>query len=175
MTQHGNGCIFRCTSTGQTEDTVPTNPFTGQLDKIEFDGTAVIPDNTGHLRETSVHAVIGLSENPKPKINNPNDLQDMGLSSLEYTLVGVVENAYATLVSKTFLSWLQDFRKNTAFSKGRFGIRYNNDPAYNLTPDNTAGYILADYFERQPSQYRTKLEFIAKFRFTGDPTKLLGS
>lgn len=167
-----NGCIYRCTLPGDKESNVGTNPLTGKPDKIEFDTLAVNPDPYSHIQDANWEATVSLQENSKPKNVNPNDLQDMGLSSFQCEVIGVIENAQQELASQTMLSWIQTFRYNNNFPFGRFGIRTNDFSTYNTTPTPTSGYMVGYIKNFKPRNSLPRVDFIMRLRFNGDITKL---
>jgi len=74
---------------------------------------------------------------------NNNELQDMGIDGLDITITGLSGNtdndAVANMVNK-FSKWLQDGNTATLFTKGRFGLRLDNAPQWNVVPTSAYGY-----------------------------------
>lgn len=159
----GNACIFRVTTNGQTEATV--------TDKIEFD-PGTIPDNTAHIRESEFNLSTALGINTKPN-QNFNEVQDTGVDGLEIILTGHIENAANTLAPYRAKTWLLEDKTSTTFPKGRFGLRHDKVPFFNLTPTSNSatyvrGYILEDFRFIHDGEYVGKIAFIARLRFSGD-------
>lgn len=162
MAINGNSCIFRVTNLGETENTV--------TDKIEFD-IGTVPDNTAHIRESEFNLSSAIGINTKPK-GNFNEVQDTGVDGLEITIAGHIQTPANTLAPYRAKTWLLEDKTNTTFTKGRFGLRLNDFPAFNLTPTAasatyTRGYILHDFRFIRDGEFSGRVAFIAILRFNG--------
>jgi len=102
----------------------------------------VIGAGIPYIDEINVDFRRSVPENEAVDANN-NELQDMGIDGLDITITGLSGNtdndAVANMVNK-FSKWLQDGNTATLFTKGRFGLRLDNAPQWNVVPTSTYGY-----------------------------------
>ena len=74
-------------------------------------------------------------------------MQDMGLSGLDVTIRTFVGDADST-TSTDAIPLLVAFQKGsnaaTGYTKGRFGLRLDNAPQWNVDPTSTYGYHIRD-------------------------------
>ena len=63
-------------------------------------------------------------------LGGTNDIEDMGPDGMEVTLMGKFINNAADIV-KLRDWWIED-KFTVGFTKGRFGLRLNDIPAFNL-------------------------------------------
>lgn len=152
--------IYRYTSPGDNY----TSP--GFTDKIEMD-LGVVPDSTGHMRQTSWEGQISLQENPQPTTNRPHDVQDLGVSWFTAELVGFIEAPPSSLIPATILAWFGQPKQNASFPFGRFGITTADFPAFNSHPTATYGYNL-EYIKLTRPGEAPKVDLIMRFKFNGD-------
>lgn len=160
MATIANSCIWRS-----------TNPQSGSesaagTDKIEFD-IGSVPDNTGHVSDTEIHMGRDVSENPKPKSNDPNELQDNGFGTLEYTITGFIENPINSGVAAKIRDWLREDLTDSKFLYGRFGIRMDDNPSFKVTPSTTYGLMLTDFRFTRIGEWQYRAGFVATLRFNG--------
>src|SRR6185437_13727426 len=127
----GNSAIWRAT----TENGSHQGPE--GTDKIEFNG-GVLPDNRGHVRSSFADIDRAIAENDKP-FQPFNELQDTKLSRISFTIIGVIDNPSVNNIAKTFKIWQIEDGTNTVFTKGRFGLRIDDFPSFNLTPTSIGG------------------------------------
>ncbi len=135
-------------------------------ERIEFNEGAV-PDKTGAIVETAIEMEVGFSDNPKAS-GALNELQDTGLARIPITVTGRIKAPASSDIPGIFKRWLIEDKTNTAFPKGRFGLRLNDFPAFNLTPDGAKGYMLIKIEFSREAEYEGRLIFIATLRFNGD-------
>lgn len=160
MTATGNTILYRYTNPG---DDYRAPGFT---DKIEMD-IGVIPDATGHVKETNWTGEVSLQENPQPTQNKPHDVQDMGISAFTAEIVGFIENPPTSQISAKLLTWFSQPKQNTSYPLGRFGIRTDDFPAFSTEPTPTYGYNFGYFFARRLGEY-PKLDLITRFKYNGD-------
>jgi len=102
----------------------------------------VIGAGTPYIDEINVDFRRAVPENESVDADN-NEIQDMGISGLDVKITGLSGNtdndAVANMVNK-FSKWLQDGNTTTLFTKGRFGLRLDNAPQWNVVPTSTYGY-----------------------------------
>jgi len=172
MAVNGNASIFRLNVAGETEATVASP----NSNLIQFDGTSLVPDQLSHLGTWEAHMIAAIQENPRPQSNNPHDLQDNGLAISDVTVTMFFEDPANAVGPALLRNWMREAKvtngSTSAFPFGKFGIRNNDFPIFNVTPTAVAGYILADVQWFRPTDQRYKVGAVAVFRFNGDITRL---
>jgi len=152
----GNSAIWRATTNGAENN--------NSGDVIEFNGGAV-PDSKSHIINTHFQLISSISTNERPKVTG--DLtQDLGFSQLDVIITGSFSTPSSHLGSGIIKKWLIEAKTNTAFPFGRFGLRLNDYPQFNLTPSEDRGYILYDSTLTRSAEYQ-KVDFVFKLRFNG--------
>lgn len=102
----------------------------------------------------------------------------MGVDGLDITLEGVIgdadNDATANAVNK-LSKWLQDGNTLTSgsptYTKGRYGLRLNNAPQWNVVPDNTPntfGYHLRDVRFTYLGEDKDLCHFLIRLALGGD-------
>jgi len=111
------------------------------------DSTKVIGDGlVGYITEIDVDFRRAAPENEAVDTDN-NEIQDMGIDGLDIqiqTMCGNTNNDAATNPVNILSTWLQEGNTTTLFTKGRFGLRMDNAPQWNVTPTSTYGYHIRD-------------------------------
>lgn len=163
----GNSCIWR----GTVEDGSHRAPESSVLDKIEFNG-GTLPDARGHIRSTFADLETAIAENDKP-FAPFNELQDTKLSRITLNIIGIIDNPTVNNIAKTFKIWEIEDKVNSVFTKGRFGLRLDDFPAFNLTPTSInggtpRGYIIGNVHLEKDIELN-RLSFTCQLRFNGDP------
>jgi|GEM_PF-2816327 len=162
----GNSCIWRATNDNAQHNC----PESSVTDKIEFNA-GTLPDNRGHVRSTFADLDTSIAENDKP-FQPLNELQSTKLSRISFTVIGVIDNPSVNNIAKTFKIWEIEDNVNSVFTKGRFGLRIDDFPSFNLTPTSLAGgtprgYLLGNvHLEKDVDLNR--LTFTCQLRFNGD-------
>jgi hypothetical protein len=167
-----NSALFRVTNTGDNEGNVPAD------EKILFN-----PDSEGGndslMFATEVFYRNSIPENPK--VAGPiNEVQDMGLDGIDVQLTTKQlnsSNATAGSVMDILRKWLVEEKTLPDFAKGRFGLRLDDIPIFNVTPQGSPntpefGYVFANARFTRPQDMKNKADLILTFRFSGDPTGL---
>ena len=175
MAVDGNISIYRFTTDGQTE--------TGISDKVEFDtsasnGAATTPDDRSHV--TSVKTVMEKihTEQPIPGSNDPINIQDTGLGIVTVTLVGFFDESAGTAAGiDDIATWMVEANQSTALSKGRFGLRMDERPEFNVLPDGTApnarGYNLITFeIGEIDTEFPAFIPFTIVLQYNGDIAQL---
>ncbi len=113
-----------------------------------FNDTAkVIGAQTAYITNIAVNIRRAVPENEAVNDDN-NEIQDMGLDGLDIIITGIagdVDNeGTANLVNK-FQKWITDGNTTTGYQKGRFGLRLDNTPQWNVVPNADANSTGADY------------------------------
>ena len=166
MVTHGLITIFRMTNAGDTEESILT-------DKIEFDGDAQVPDNKSGVMSYSISPTRRDPDNPLPH-SNETDRQDAGFGGNTYTLDALyIEdvNSRALGIAK-LRDWIrEDQTIDGIFDKGRFGIRNDVRPEYNLTPNNDSGYKIIASPLRHDLHITTFVSQIITLQHSGEPSR----
>ena len=109
--------------------------------------------------------------------SNQNIVQDMGFDGLTVQVTGEIqdaENDVSTGSVHKLTKWMFDNGGTTGFTKGRFGLRMDDFPMFNVTPTSALGYFLNDVqFVRDPEE-TDKVGFIAVLILSNDAETALG-
>jgi len=165
-----NTAIFRVTTNGQTESNVPAD------EKILFNPTDLATNN-GFVFASEVFYRNSIPENPKVA-GQINEVQDMGLDGIDVQLTTRIQNSSnVSPGSKMDIlkKWLIEDKTNPLFRKGRFGLRLDDMPIFNVTPSDSSplfGYVLANIRFIRPEDHKNKADAIITLRFSGDPVGL---
>lgn len=167
-----NSALFRVTNTGDNEGNVPA-------DEIILFNPDTEGGNDSLMFSTEVFYRNSIPENPKVA-GQINEVQDMGLDGIDVQLTTKQlnsSNVTAGSVMDIFRKWLIEDKTNPDFPKGRFGLRLNDIPIFNVTPQGPPGvpqfaYVLANARFTRPQDWKNKADVIITLRFSGDPTGL---
>jgi len=161
-----NTSIFRVTTTGQNEGNLDPNEL------LLFNPTDLATAN-GYVFASEVFYRNSIPENPK--VAGPiNEVQDMGLDGIDVQLTTRIQNSSLTTASSKMgilKKWLIEDKTNPVFKKGRFGLRMDDNPIFNVTPDDsplTFGYVLANIRFIRPQDLKNMVDAIITLRFSGD-------
>jgi len=113
------------------------------LTKMSISSTK-IPSDGAFASDIVVDFRRAVPENEAVNTDN-NELQDMGIEGLDLTVTGVIGDANnddATNSVNKLSKWLQESNDTTLFTKGRFGLRLDNAPQWNVDPTSTVGYFI---------------------------------
>jgi len=103
--------------------------------RVVSDG-AFIDNITVNLRKAT-------PENEAANDDN-NEIQDMGITGLDITLTGLsgdTDNSVAANLVDKFIKWIKDGNTTSGYIKGRFGLRLDNAPQWNVVPNADVGGI----------------------------------
>ncbi len=168
-----NSAIWRATITGQgAENLAPA-------DEIILFNPNSQGDNDSLMFHTEVFYRNSIPENPKV-LGQINEVQDMGLDGIDVILTTRQlnsSNVTAGSVMAILRKWLIEDKTLTFFAKGRFGLRLNDIPIFNVQPQGSPstpefGYVLANARFIRPQDHANKADIIITLRFSGDPTGL---
>ena len=159
MAINGNSSIFRFTSPGNTESNI--------VDKIEFNG-GVVPDSMSYINGSSFTMRRALGKQARIKTTRAHKIKDTGFEGIKPLITGFIKSPANQLAEFKAKTWMIEDQDSTDFPFGRFGLRLNDNPAFNCTPTSTKGYYLEEITFRRPGQFKGKLEFTAALRWDGD-------
>ena len=161
-----NTAIWRATIGNPGEDdAVPENI-------ILFNSSPVVATGS-YVFNTEVNYRNSTPENPRVA-GQINEVQDMGLQGIDIQVTGQLRNTSSTTGDLAHLvTWLQEDKTlQDGFPKGRFGLRMDDMPQFNLTPAEDFGYVLAQTRIIRDGEYKQKAGVILTLRFSGDPVGL---
>ncbi len=142
------------------------------VNKILFNSTPVIATGS-YVFNTEVNYRNATPENPRVA-GQINEVQDMGLQGIDVQITGQIrQTSSITQDLKNLVTWLQEDKTiQTGFPKGRFGLRMDDMPQFNVQPDLTFGYVLAQTRVIRDGEYKEKSGVVITLRFSGDPQGL---
>jgi len=162
-----NTSIWRATSAqGATEAAALAENI------IVFNSQPVIATGS-YVFNTEVNYRNATPENPRVA-GQINEVQDMGLQGIDVQVTGQIRQSSSTSLDLAHLvTWLQEDKTvQSDFPKGRFGLRMDDMPQFNVQPTLTYGYVLAQSRIIRDGEYKEKAGVVLTLRFSGDPTGL---
>lgn len=140
--------------------------------KILFNSAPVLATGS-YIFNTEVNYRNATPENPRVA-GQINEVQDMGLQGIDIQVTGQLrQTSSITADLKHLVTWLQEDKTvQTGFPKGRFGLRMDDMPQFNVTPTTTYGYVLAQTRIIRDGEYKEKAGVVITLRFSGDPVGL---
>jgi len=142
----------------------------GDTHTIDFNATTKVPSDGPFISDISVDFRRSVPENEAVAADN-NELQDMGIDGLDITLEGIIgdadNDATGNAVNK-LSKWLQDGNTVTGYTKGRFGLRLDNAPQWNVVPTTTYGYHIRDIKLQYMGENRDLVHFTIRLALGGD-------
>ena len=162
MVAKGQSAIWRDGAEPTTE--------VGTEDIIQFMDDAVV-NSAGSIVNTSFNITTGIARNERP--GALDKLQDTGTNGITITVTGNIidQEGNGKKVEHKFKEWLLEPKTVTStFPKGRFGLRLNDFPVFNMTPNTVKGYMLESIEMIRDGETKGKISFIAVLRFNGDET-----
>ena len=142
----------------------------GDTHTIDFNATTKVPSDGPFISDISVDFRRSVPENEAVAADN-NELQDMGIDGLDITLEGIIgdadNDATANAVNK-LSKWLQDGNTVTGYTKGRYGLKLDNAPQWNVVPTTTYGYHIRDIKLQYMGENRDLVHFTIRLALGGD-------
>ena len=125
---------------------------------------------------TEVNYRNATPENPRVA-GQINEVQDMGLQGIDIQITGQIRQTSSVSADlANLVTWLQEDKTvQASFPKGRFGLRMDDMPQFDVTPALTFGYVLAQARIIRDGEYKEKAGLILTLRFSGDPVAGLGT
>jgi len=160
-----NSAIWQVQASGSSSES-----SAGDTHTIDFNATTKVPSAGAYISDISVNFRRAVPENEAVATDN-NELQDMGIDGLDITLEGVIGDADndATTNSVNKLSkWIQDGNTATGFTKGRYGLRLDNAPQWNVVPSTTFGYHIRDIKLNYIGENKDLVHFVILMALGGD-------
>ena len=140
-----------------------------------FNSSPVVTTGS-YVFNTEVNYRNATPENPRVA-GQINEVQDMGLQGIDIQITGQIrQTSSASADLANLVTWLQEDKTVQAtFPKGRFGLRMDDMPQFDVTPALTYGYVLAQARIIRDGEYKEKAGLILTLRFSGDPVAGLGT
>ena len=162
-----NTAIWR-TTTAQG----PTEAAALSTNIILFNSSPVIATGS-FVFNTEVNYRNATPENPRVA-GQINEVQDMGLQGIDVQVTGQIRQTSSTTNDlSNLVTWLQEDKTVQAtFPKGRFGLRMDDLPQFNVQPAILFGYVLAQTRIIREGEYKEKAGVVITLRFSGDPQGL---
>lgn len=137
-----------------------------------FNDTAKVigTQSVGYIDEIVVDFRRAVPENEAVNTDN-NELQDMGIEGFDVTITGIsgdADNDAATNLVNKLSKWLQEGNATTLFTKGRYGIRFDNAPQWNVVPTSALGMHLLSANFRYIGENKDAVQFTIKLALGGD-------
>ncbi len=162
----GAGALWQVQSGGNG-----TESGAGDTHTIDFiDANSTAPSSGAYISDIEVSFRRAVPENEAVDADN-NEIQDMGIDGLDITITGVTGNANNDAVANPInklSKWLQDGNTTTGFTKGRFGLRMDNAPQWNVVPTSTLGYHIKDCNFKYIGEKKDLSDFIIRLALGGD-------
>lgn len=137
---------------------------------IEFNESPIV--TTGkYIMTTEINWRVSVPENERVGGNN-NNVQDMGVDGLDYQVTGKLKDSSSTSDTHALAilrDWQREDKKiNPDYKKGRFGIRLDDMPQFNVTPSSTYGLVLANVRLVRDPDTSFIAGFVLNLRYGGD-------
>jgi hypothetical protein len=111
---------------------------------VDFNSSTKVPSDGSFADNILVDFRRAVPENEAVDADN-NEIQDMGIDGLDIVVTAFIGNANeddaARDVNK-LSRFLQQGNTTTGYTKGRYGLRLDNAPQWNVVPTSTYGYHL---------------------------------
>ncbi len=149
-----------------------TESTAGDTHTIDFadNDSSKNPSAGAFIADIMVEFRRAVPENEAVDADN-NEIQDMGISGLNIDIIGIIGDANNDVTANevTKLSkWLQDGNTATLFTKGRYGLRLDAAPQWNVVPTSTLGYHIRDCTFRYIGDRKDIAEFTLRLVLGGD-------
>ena len=153
-----------------------TEATAGDSNTIDFiDASSTQPSAGAYISDITVNFRRSVPENEAVNADN-NELQDMGIEGLDITLEGIIgdadNDATANPINK-LAKWLGaggsgEGNKTTGFTKGRYGLRLDQAPQWNVVPTSTLGYHMRDMVLNYMGEKKDITHFTIRLALGGD-------
>lgn len=154
-----NSAIWRCTSGSGTE-------LNNTADRIEFNETP-IPVNGTQITQSEFELRHKIAEHERPK-RKLNSHQDTGFEGVTVILTGSIKNPASNTVGGLVKKWLIEDSTTTTFPKGRFGLRIDDFPFFDVTPVASRGYMITDWRWIREGEWKGRGAFVATLILDGE-------
>lgn len=161
-----NSAIWQVQANGSATESSAGNDYT-----IDFNATSKLPSAGAYISDITVNFRRAVPENEAVATDN-NELQDMGIDGLDITLEGVIGDAdndsdTANSVNK-LKNWIQAGNTVESYTKGRYGLRLDNAPQWNVVPHANYGYHIRDIKLNYIGENKDLVHFVILMALGGD-------
>lgn len=161
-----NSCIWQV----QTGAANGTEAVALAVNQIIFNNTTKVPSAGAYISDISINFRRAVPENEAVATDN-NELQDMGLDGLDITIEGVIGDVDVDVNTNSvnkLSKWIQEGNTITGFTKGRYGLRLDNAPQWNVVPSSTFGYHIRDIKINYMGENKDLAHFVILMALGGD-------
>jgi hypothetical protein len=153
-----NAYIWQCQNGTSGQRTAVQDLSSGQY-IISFNNTGKIPSGgsgqgTGtpplwgaYITDINTDYRRAVPENEAVDADN-NEIQDMGIGGFDVIIKGVIGDANNDTTQNPvnkFKQWLKDGNTTTTFTKGRYGLEFDNAPHWDVEPNTDKGGTGGNY------------------------------
>jgi len=141
-----------------------TNFASGEI--VKFNESPVVAKG-GNIWNTELGFRVSVPENAKVNGNN-NDVQDMGLDGVDVVVTGMIKDSDTANDSiAKLMAWMNEEKTTTLFTEGRFGLRLDDFPAFDMVPTATYGYVIQSLRFSRVGDKTNRAGFILTLRVGG--------
>lgn len=139
-------------------------------DKIEFD-TGATPDALSKLSGTTITLLAGLAFLKKPKAQM-NRIQDTFFKGMHFQVLGYVQDPTSSGALEKSKIWAVEPKSSSSFDFGRFGLRLDDFPGFNIRPNANRGIFMGDFQWEFLASEKYKARFSVDCYFQANATGL---
>lgn len=158
-----NSAIWRSTGTTYTE------AASSSANKIQFNEEPVITNNAIIQSEFDIR--VAIAENERP-FSSLNELQDCGVDGVDIIITGRFSAPNTNTSITNLMTWLKGDKTTSQCPYGRFGLRLDDFPWFNVTPSASGGYLLTNVKLIRDGEVKNRSAFILTLRLNGSITVL---
>ena len=144
-----------------------TEATAGATNTIDFNNTPITTSSQVIL--TSEFTIRNsVPENPRVFADG-NELQDMGLDGVDIQITGLIKDSDSGNVPMDkIMTWTRQAKTTTGYTRGRFGLRMDDFPHFNIVPTvDFGGAIQNIRFIRDPENFNN-VGFVLTIRIGGN-------
>lgn len=120
--------------------------------------------------QTDIDFRRAVPENEGVNVDN-NELQDMGIEGLDIQITGRIRNAdndVSTNSINKLIKWLKNGNTTTGYTKGRYGLKLDDLPQFNVDPTSTYGYHIRSVRFVRDGENKDQVGIILSLALGGD-------
>jgi hypothetical protein len=137
---------------------------------VLFNTSTKVPSDGAFIGDIRVSFRRAVPENEGVDVDN-NEIQDMGIDGIDMLINGMIgdaDNDVSTNSVNKLSKWLQDGNTTTLFTKGRYGLRLDNAPQWNVVPSSTYGYHIREIAFDYIGEAKDLVQISIKLALGGD-------
>jgi len=160
-----NSAIWRASGASLTEAAASS------ANKVEFNEEPIVTNNA--IMESEFDIRCDIAENERPK-SGLNELQDNGVGGVDVIVTGSIKGQQTSDDVQNLITWLvEDKTESSTTPYGRFGLRLDDFPFFNVVPSATSGYILQNVKFIRDGETAGRVRFVLTLRLNGTASVLL--